>query len=92
MSGIKCSEKKQSALIAAPLTSGASCCRPLGIRTFIIGFWRFFLILSLQPSEIDPKIKNPVFAWFLSLEFINEVAASKRMGYIFLALIVIDRV
>ena len=66
--------------------------RPFGIKTFIIGFWRFFLILSVHPSHIEPNIKKPVFAWLLSFELIKELAASNKIGYIFLALMVIDSV
>lgn len=79
-------------MIAAPLTYGAGWFNPLGIKTFIIGFCKFFLTLSAHPSHIAPRIKYPVLFWLVSFEFIKAQAASNKIGYIFFALIEIANV
>jgi hypothetical protein len=69
--------------MAAPLTYGAEWFTPLGMRTFITGFCRFFFNLSVQPSDMLANKRNPVFILLISVEFIKFVDAYSNTGYIF---------
>jgi hypothetical protein len=52
----------------------------------MIGFGRFLLTFSAQPSQVEPRTKKPVFILSLSYELIRATAASNSTGYIFLGL------
>lgn len=76
--------------MAAPRTSGEEWLSPFGMRTFITGFWRFFLSFYAHPSAILPRSRNPVLILLMSSALIRAIEASKSMGYIFLDFIDID--